>query len=274
MSYFTSTHTKWLIRTNELLKTVDGKEVEVWELQHQENDEAVLSEWAQHFRNHYCSDGKIDILRRGTGYSRSEYLNQVKFPDPENTLGRGVRSGDFGEILVADFLEYLLGYWVPRTRHDDKRNRNSSPLGSDVLGFSFVSKDEISDKDELAIFEVKVNFSKQKKASHLQTAVKDSIKDDVRKGESLNAVKQRLLERGEEVGAYKVARFQNKADQPYDAVYGAVGLFDNTTFDNTVESSTDTSSHPHSDSLMLVVIKGKQMLELVRELYKRAADEA
>ena len=39
---WTSEHTKWLIDTGERLKTADGKEVEVWEFRH-ENDEAALS---------------------------------------------------------------------------------------------------------------------------------------------------------------------------------------------------------------------------------------
>lgn len=39
---WTSEHTKWLVDTGERLKIADGKEVEVWEFRH-ENDEAVLS---------------------------------------------------------------------------------------------------------------------------------------------------------------------------------------------------------------------------------------
>jgi len=45
---WTSDHTKWLVDTGERLKTADGKEVEVWEFRH-ENDEAVLSAWASIF---------------------------------------------------------------------------------------------------------------------------------------------------------------------------------------------------------------------------------
>ena len=45
-------------------------------------------------------------------------------------------------------------------------------------------------------------------------------------------------------------------------------------FDNGLASSTDASSHPHSGNLALIVIKGDQMMDLVHELYRRAADEA
>lgn len=47
----------WLTPANERLKTADGKEVEVWEFRH-ENDEAVLSAWAKHFRNHIALTAK------------------------------------------------------------------------------------------------------------------------------------------------------------------------------------------------------------------------
>ena len=101
---WTSEHTKWLVDTGERLKTADGKEVEVWEFRH-ENDEAVLSAWAKHFRNHYCFDSEIDYWRRGYKCSRGEYLNTIKFPDPKDAPGPSIRAGDFGEVLVADFLE-------------------------------------------------------------------------------------------------------------------------------------------------------------------------
>ncbi len=83
---WTSEHTKWLVDTGERLKTADGKEVEVWEFRH-ENDEAVLSAWAKHFRNHYCFDSEIDYWRRGYKCSRGEYLNTIKFPDQKDAPG-------------------------------------------------------------------------------------------------------------------------------------------------------------------------------------------
>ena len=98
---WTSKHTEWLVDTGERLKTADGKEVEVWKFQHQ-NDEDVLSAWAKHFRNHYCLDAEIDFLRGKR--SCKDYLNNIKFPSSTSKLGPSIRTGDFGEILVADYL--------------------------------------------------------------------------------------------------------------------------------------------------------------------------
>lgn len=269
----TSEHTKWLVETGERLKTAGGKEVEVWEFRHEKN-EAVLTAWAKHFRNHYCFDSEIDYWRRGYKCSRAEYLNDIKFPDPKDPPGPSIRAGDFGEVLVADFLEYLLGYWVPRTRYSDKTIRNESTKGSDIFGFQIVENGKASSKDKLAIFEAKAQFSGMKPKARLQDAVDGSAKDIARKAESLNAIKQRLHGRNELEHAEKIERFQNEVDHLYKEVYGAVALFESPLFDSSLTSSTDSSSHPYSGDLALVVIKGHQMMPLVHELYRRAADEA
>ena len=73
-------HIEWLKDTKERLKTTDGKNVQVFEFLHQK-DEKMLSDWARHFRNHYCLDSDIDFLREGYGYSRGKYLEEIKFPD-------------------------------------------------------------------------------------------------------------------------------------------------------------------------------------------------
>lgn len=270
---WTSEHIKWFVETGELLKTADGKEVAVWEFSN-EKDEAVLSAWAKHFRNHYCFDSEIDYWRKGYNYSRREYLNKIKFPDPKAAPGPSIRAGDFGEILVADFLEYLRGYWVPRTRYGHKTTRNESTKGSDIIGFYILKHGKVSSKDKLAIFEAKTQFSGKKAKARLQDAVSDSGNDITRKAESLNAIKQRLREQKKLDDAEIIERFQNKVDHPYKEVYGAVALFENALFDSGLMSSTDSSSHPYSSDLELIVIKGEQMMSLVHELYRRAADEA
>lgn len=162
-----SDHTKWFVDTGERLKTADGKEVEVWEFQHQD-DEDVFSAWAKHFRNHYCLDTEIDFLRGKR--SRRDYLNNIKFPCRTSKLGPGIRAGDFGEILVADYLQWLLGFWLPRVRWGSKVIRDESPKGSDVIGFRFHKKEGTSQKDVLIVFESKTKFSGSGK-NRLQDAI-------------------------------------------------------------------------------------------------------
>src|SRR5690625_2792005 len=109
-------HVRWFKAKGKNITTTEGIDVEVLEFKH-EGDEEILSFWAKHFRQQYCSDDDIDIMRKGYGYSRAEYLNEIKFPDSSLAPGPSIRAGDFSEILVSDYMEYILEYWVPRTRY-------------------------------------------------------------------------------------------------------------------------------------------------------------
>ncbi|MBI5382229.1 MAG: DUF1837 domain-containing protein [Opitutae bacterium] len=263
----------WLIKTDRMLRTKDGTMIEVWELNHAP-DPKILSGWAKHFRNHYCDDAKIDLLRKGTPHSRAEYLNQIKFPDAKARPGPSIRSGDFAEVLIADYVEYVLGYWVPRTRYDDRTIRNESKKGSDVIGFRFQRTGKTSPADSLIIFEAKAQLSAKAAESILQNAITDSAKDELRKAESLNAVKQRLLDRNDLAGADSVARFQSPEDRPYRSLYGAAALFSSNLFDEAVIATCDTSKHPGKTQLSLIVISGPNLMDLVHKLYDLAACEA
>ena len=275
---WSSEHLKWLKDTGERLTTADGKTVEVWEFCH-ERDDAVLSSWVKHFRNHYCFDTEIDYLRKGYGFSRTEYLNKIKFPDAAVAPGPGVRSGDFGEILIADYLEFFLGFWVPRVRYGLKVIANESSKGCDTLGFLFAKEGEESPKDIMAVYEAKARLTADqltdgKKLSGVQAAINDSAKDRLRIAESLNYIKQRFFEKHNITDADRIERFQNLDDRPYTEIYGAAALYSFDSYIPETISSAITKDHPKKDVLRLIVIKGEKLMDLVHELYRRAADEA
>jgi hypothetical protein len=83
-------------------------------------DSTLISDWAKAFRQNYCPDAEIDALIAGTPHSRTGYLNEIIFPDKHVAPGPSVRAGDFAELLVSDYLEFLLGYWVPRGKYSEK----------------------------------------------------------------------------------------------------------------------------------------------------------
>jgi hypothetical protein len=270
---WTYRHLDWLVDTGKRLATADGKEVQVWEFRHK-NDDGILTSWVRHFRNHYCLDTEIDSLRKGYGHSRGDYLRQIKFPDASSAPGPSIRAGDFAEILVADYLEYTLKYWVPRTRWNCRTVRNESAKGCDIMGFKILGNGADSPEDVLAIFEVKAQFSGVKARARLQDAVDGSARDPIRKGESLNAIKQRLLDKQQLEDAQRVERFQNTEDRPFKEVFGAAALFSTSVFDEASIAATKANGHPAPKNLVLLVIHGNDMMKLVHELYKRAADEA
>jgi hypothetical protein len=270
-------HVSWLKKKVKRLTSQCGQEIAVYELRFDVTDAATLSAWAKHFREHYCLDSKIDKMRKGTPFSRAEYLTQLVFPDTTHDFGPATRSGDFAEILVSDLLEGLLKYWVPRTRYISKMVRNESPKGTDVIGFKLVSDDldNPSKNDVLISFESKAQFSGKKAKPRLQDAVIDSKKDKFRIAESLNAIKQRLDEQGKEDEVLKVERFQDPLGRPYKLKTGAAALFCKAVFDSdNVELTTDASDHDNADNLSLVVIHGAEMMKFVHLLYERAASEA
>lgn len=270
---WTDGHIAGLTKTKDKITTADGKTVEVWQFQ-PPTDPAVISAWAKHFRNHYCLDTQLDALRQGTGLSRADYLRRIKFPDATDAPGPSIRSGDFGEILVADYVQYVLDYWVPRTRYADKTVRNESTKGCDILGFKIIKKGKPSPKDELALFESKAQLAGKKPESRLQDAVDDSVKDELRKAESLNAIKQKLLDAGALDDVVVVERFQNIADHPYTQKNGAAAIFSTNVYCQKTIAETSTEDHPNADNLALIVIRGDDMMDLAHQLYQRAADEA
>ncbi len=264
---------KWLKKTDEAIKTSDGKkDVPVYEFAPVTND-SVLSEWAKHFRNHYCLDEKIDRLRDGTGKSRKEYLIDFMFPDKQSAPGPSIRSGDFSEVLLADYLEYVLKYWVPRTRFTFKVQRNESVKGCDVIGLKFEDPKKDSPEDILMTIETKAALVSHT-GNRLQEAVDDSAKDLFRRGASLNAIKRRLDDNNDEEGVKKITRFQNIEDRPYRHRYTAAVV--TSTDNHKVETlrQTVTSKHPAEGELFLIAIHGKDLMKLVHTLYERAADEA
>ncbi|MDX9689015.1 MAG: SAVED domain-containing protein [Alphaproteobacteria bacterium] len=276
-------HLDWLVDTGRKLKTACGADVDVLELRHV-NDTGILSAWAVHFRNQYCSDDIIDALKGKM--SRKDYLENIKFPSKTNAPGPSIRAGDFAEILLADYLEWRLGFWVPRLRWSMKYP-NESVKGCDVIGFHFAKNNGTSPKDMLAIIESKANLSATKK-NRLQDAVVDSVKDDRRKGESLNALKQRLIEQGKSIEAGLVGRFQDPVDVSYQDLRAAAAVFSTSGYDEKLIQETDATSieikvgkngkktikHPHHGNLSMVVVKGDDLMALVNDLYQRAADEA
>ena len=265
-------HVSWLHDTGERQTTACGRQIEIWALAPEEN-EAVLSAWASHFRQHYISDEDLPAMVDGTGLSNADYLRDTLFPDPSQPPGPSVRSGDFGEILVADYIEYLLGYWSPRTlRYQDRWNRNESTKGCDIIGFKFATDAPHHPDDELFVFESKSGMTRTE-VNRLQDAITDSIKDHLREAMTLNAMKQRMLVRGQQDQADKVKRFQNEAARPFRRINGAAAILDDEVFAATDLTTADASAHPNAGNLRFIVIRGPSLMKLVHALYARAADE-
>ena len=97
----TPSYLGWLVDTGERQATACGREIEIWKLNPQDDAE-ILSNWARHFRQHYIADADLPFMAGGTGLGHPDYLRTILFPDAKVAPGPSLRSGDFGEIVVAD----------------------------------------------------------------------------------------------------------------------------------------------------------------------------
>jgi hypothetical protein len=269
----TPPHLGWLKDTGKTLKTVDGRTVELWTLEHVD-DPAILSAWAKHFREHYCWDADLTAEITGTGLSKADFLTNLKFPSATKAPGPATRSGDFGEILVADFMEYVCNCWCPRhVRYQGRINPDVPTSGSDVLAFKFETANEISPNDELFIAEAKASLRPTTR-NRLQDAIDGSGKDAGRREAfSLAAFKQRLI-KVDLTQAGMVERFQNEADRPFKRVSVAATVLDDEVLAKMDLTPTDAAKHFNVTNLRLIVVSGPSLMDLVSALYERAANEA
>jgi hypothetical protein len=271
-------HISWFKETGQTLSTITGEKVQVLEFAHA-SDPNILKAWAKHFREHYCLDAVLDEAREGTGLSRKEYLEQLVFPDKIAAPGPSIRAGDFAEILIADYFQYVQGWSVPRTRYRMKAIANESAKGTDILAFRLTAKTDLkknvySPQDILLSIEVKAQFSGKKASPRLQDAIDDSGKDQFRRAISLNAIKRRLWADADGANAKLVERFQNLADRPYQIRYTAAAFHCLSNFSDSAVTEAKTDGHPDKKRLSLLLVKGAAMMQLVNRLYEVAANEA
>ena len=252
------------------LATAEGRTIEVWEFD-VPTDTATLDSWALHFRRQYCIDEELPILMAGTGMTIEQYLNEHIFPHQKNPPGPSIRSGDFAEFLISDYLEFMLGYWVPRGKYSEKASKDESVKGVDILGFSQADPTSAAPSDALLAFEVKASLSGKDYDGQLQNAVNDGSKDlYLRQGFTLNATKRRLLRDGKMVEVSRIARFQNLPDNPYTYYSGAVAVLSNAAFNQVELAKTVAASHSNQANLGLMVVRANLLMKLVHELYDRA----
>ncbi|UQF70658.1 DUF1837 domain-containing protein [Vagococcus lutrae] len=261
-------HMKYFKKKTDII-TDNGQVVTVYELD-VEDEEITLNDWAKHLREHYCLDSEIDFLRSGFGLSREEFLTNIKFPDPKIGIGAAVMSGDFAEILIHDYIQYIKNYYTTRTRYREKVNRNSSTMGSDVLGYKCLDINKPSDKDQLIVLEVKAQSANSSPKPKLQIAVDHSAKDEIRLAESLNAEVQRLLNKNKRTEALIIQRFQNKTDRPYKLKFSAVAVHSTMSYDEKLIKKVDTGLHPDQNVNMLVIYSD-DLMDFIKKMYVRAS---
>ena len=257
------------------LNTSAVKNIKVYKLNKETLNDECLNEWALGLRNNYVEEQLIDSLIKGTGLTKKEYLETSIFPDPSNSLGAATMSAEFGEILVYDFINYVLTYYVTRTRYLEKINPDISPPGTDVIGYMIDNLKKPNVKDKLLVAEVKTRSSRYGKKMRLEdnplkSAILDSNKDKIRLGESLNAEKRRLMNRCRYQEAKIVERFQNKTDNPYNLKFLAVAVLDSFFYSEEFILNVINNLENEISNKNILIIHSVELKKFLRDLYMRA----
>lgn len=260
---------------DKLIPTSSGEEIQVYKLNSELLDDNSLNNWALGLRDNYVEEILLESLVRGTGLTQKEFLEKNIFPNHQNKLGASTMSGEFGEILVYDYINFVLKHYITRTRYLEKVNPDMPVSGSDVIGYKVKNINKPSKSDHLIVAEVKTRSSKVGNKNRLcektvKDAIEHSIKDRVRIGESLNAEKRRLLNRSRNDEAKIVERFQNKTDNPFTLDFFAVALLDNELYSDQVVLDVVNSQHENIKSTNILIIHSKELKLFLRDLYRRA----
>ncbi|WP_311444249.1 Hachiman antiphage defense system protein HamA [Fannyhessea vaginae] len=257
------------------ITTSSGKEIQVYKLNSESLDDNSLNNWALGLRDNYVEQIHLKSLVKGTGLTQKEYLEKNVFPNHQDKIGASTMSGEFGEILVYDYINFVLKYYITRTRYLEKINPNMPVPGSDVIGYKVKNANKPCKSDHLIVAEVKTRSSKVGNKTSLcektvTNAIEHSIKDRVRIGESLNAEKRRLLNRLRYDEAKIVERFQNKTDNPFTLDFFAVAVLDNELYSEEMILDAVNSQHENLKSTNVLIIHSKELKLFLRGLYRRA----
>lgn len=262
----THRYIKYLIQEDCII-TDENKIIEVYNLDIKE-DRDIFKEWARQFRRNYCSDERLEFMSSRMKKSPSCFLKEYKLPNKPSTM-----SGDFGEILVSDYLQYLKHYIVPRTRYNNRINKDNPTQGSDVLGYRY--NDLQPNKSEVIVIEVKSSVSSNNDytaKNKLQKAIEDSNKDFARFSTSIVASYERLIEMNNVEEADIVSKFLNIADQPYQIIFGAAAIHSNDSFAPSTLKKVVSVNHRDFAQLKLIVIHSDRLMDFINKLYSKASE--
>lgn len=175
----------------------------------------MLCDWALHVRRHYVRDDILAEYCEDEDRDLDVIVRKDFLPDKATTI-----SGDFGEVLLSDILQFKEGYEVPRYKQVHRANRNMSDPGVDVLAYRISDSIPYDPNDELVTVEVKTRatYEKDVLSKALMAAGTDVQKDHARIAMTLEMYKKRSSHARDKRAKKEVDRFMKKSEKPYKHV--------------------------------------------------------
>lgn len=257
----------WLVEEDGI-KIKDNIVIKCYKINYQDDD-TILNDWALHIRKNYIDDEILEDDALENSMSVEQYLHDYVIPQKGESLGSTARSADITEILVADLLEFVFGYSVPRYKLKNRSGKNNPQQGTDVIAYKYYNDDKMpSNKDELVSAEVKAALSKSE-YTPIENAIVDSKKDEHRLARTIDYCRKRLKELGKKSESDEVKRFLFKPDNNYKIIYSAVGISSIEQVDNVIELSVNGEELGIRKNDKIYFIHGKNLMELAHNIYER-----
>ena len=260
-------HIKWFV-SEKGIHLKDSVPVNCYLIDYQDDD-TVLDEWALHIRRNYIDDDQLLEDATVNEMTIGEYLTQFVIPQKRDHFGPTARSADIGEIIVADLLEYVYGFSVPRYKMKNRAGKCNSLQGTDVIGYKYYHDDHTeSIKDELIATEVKAALTKDD-YSPLTDAIEHSAKDEHRLARSIDYCRKRLRELGQTQESENIKRFLFKPDKNYQLTYAAAGISSKKVVDSEIVLVANDNELEIRSGEMIFFIHGERLMELTHNIYER-----
>ena len=174
---------------------------------------------------------------------------------------------------MADILQFVEDYVVPRYKHVLRANPYASEQGSDVIAYRLAKgAGHPSREDELVVMEVKSAVSTRSDrgvGERISAAISGSTKDrdKARDAMTLNYLMERSFKEGDLVTAADLKRFMNRGDYQWtDSYRSAVTLDTAVLKDGKIEIDDLPADFP---SIPLTLVKAKDFLALIKDVYAR-----
>ncbi len=257
----------WIVeKTGIVIK--DSTPIQCYEIDYKD-DPLILDDWAKHIRRNYISDDDLSDDAFINNMTIEQYLKEYIIPQKQEPLGPTARSGDIGEIIVSDLLEFIWNYSVPRYKLKNRAGKNNSQQGTDIIAYKFYKADKTPNvKDELIAAEVKAALTKDD-YSVLENALKHSEKDEHRLARTVNHCRKRLKELGDYSGVEEITRFLIKSENDFKILRVAAGISSRESVISPIELSVLDNQLQIKSEQKIFYIYGRKLMNLTHDIYER-----
>lgn len=233
------------------------------------NDDEKLDAWALHLRRHYIRDDELMQECDCTCMDPAQYLQEYSVPSKDTRLGPSCRSGDFGEIVISDILQFLEGYDVPRYKQWRRVDKDQSGPGSDIIAYRIDRASATPNpNDELHAIEVKTGATKQDLLALVRKATDTSKNEPHRLPFTLAHMRRVSKDCGDLQTYADAVRFACKTTNPFQTKFevAAVGA---TRELSAMPKNVKPGDVGITNQSGVYLVHGADLMDAIHELYGR-----